>query len=160
MWKRRSALAMSVLIGVLVAAPLGASAGEAEDANLEILRDTIRANKKAFLAVNLELTDDETTAFWPVYDSYQAELTAVNDRFLALIDDYTTNFASLSDEKAMEIVDRYLAVEKDRAEVRQRHLKPIAAALPGRKVARFYQIENKIAALFRYELAATIPVID
>jgi hypothetical protein len=32
--------------------------------------------------------------------------------------------------------------------------------LPGRKVARFYQIENKMDAVIRYDLAATIPVID
>jgi hypothetical protein len=27
-------------------------------------------------------------------------------------------------------------------------------------VARFYQIENKMDAILRYDLAATIPVID
>ena len=32
-------------------------------------------------------------------------------------------------------------------------------ALPGRKVARFYQIENKMDAIVRYELAETIPVV-
>jgi hypothetical protein len=32
--------------------------------------------------------------------------------------------------------------------------------LPGRKVMRFYQIENKIDAVLRYELAASIPVVE
>jgi hypothetical protein len=44
--------------------------------------------------------------------------------------------------------------------VRLRYVQPISAILPGRKVARFYQIENKIDAVVRYDLAATIPVID
>ncbi len=35
-----------------------------------------------------------------------------------------------------------------------------AKALPGRKVARFYQIENKMDAVIRYNLAATIPVVE
>ena len=34
-----------------------------------------------------------------------------------------------------------------------------SAVLPGRKVARFYQIENKMDAVLRYELASRIPVV-
>jgi hypothetical protein len=158
MRKLRTLSVVAMLIGVVLAAPLGA--GEADDVNLEILRDTIRANKKAFVAVNLGLSDAEAKAFWPAYDGYQADLQTVEQRFAAVITDYADNFGGLSDDKAMELIGRYLALERERADVRQRHLEPIAAALPGKKVARFYQIENKIEALFRYELAATIPVVE
>jgi len=158
MWILRRALAIVLLLGCTVAAPL--HAGETDDANLEILRNTIRANKKAFVAVNLDLDDAEAKAFWPVYDRYQADLTAVHTRLLDAIEDYSANFTDLSDDKAMAIVDSYLTIERDRVEVRRRHLKPIAAALPGKKVARFYQMENKMDAILRYELAATIPVIE
>ena len=34
------------------------------------------------------------------------------------------------------------------------------ALTPGRKLARLYQIENKMDAVIRYDLASTIPVID
>ncbi len=158
MWILRRALAIALVLGCALAAPLGA--GESDDANLEILRGTIQANKKAFVAVNLNLDDAEAAAFWPVYDSYQADLTAVHTRLLEVIEDYTGSFTALSDEKAMAIVESYLTIERDRVEVRRRHLKPIAAALPGKKVARFYQMENKMDAILRYELAATIPVIE
>ena len=33
-------------------------------------------------------------------------------------------------------------------------------ALPGRKVARLYQIENKMDAVMRYDLAGQIPVVE
>jgi len=65
----------------------------------------------------------------------------------------------LTDEKAMQIVKDYLAVEADRVKVRQDNLPAISAALPGKKVARFYQIENKMDAVVRYKLAETIPVV-
>jgi hypothetical protein len=60
----------------------------------------------------------------------------------------------------MELIEEYLSVEEDRAKIRRRYLPEIAKVLPGRKVARFYQIENKIDVVLRYELAAEIPVID
>jgi hypothetical protein len=146
--------------GLLALAPVSGHAGSADEINLEILRDTIRANKRALVAVNLGLTDDEAERFWPVYDRYQAELTGVHDRLVAVIEDYTASFTDLADEKALKLVDDYLAVEADRAAVRRAHLDAFAKVLPGRKVARFYQIENKMDAVLRYDLAAEIPVLD
>ena len=112
------------------------------------------------MAVNLKLTDDEAAKFWPVYDRYQQEINAVGDRLVGVIQDYTTNFSTLSDDKAMKLVDDYLAVEADRVKVKRAYVDEFAKALPGRKVTRFYQIENKMDAVIRYDLAATIPVME
>ncbi len=60
----------------------------------------------------------------------------------------------------MKLVDDYLAIEADRVKVRRSYVEEFAKSLPGRKVARFYQIENKIDAVMRYDLASTIPVIE
>jgi hypothetical protein len=146
------------LVLLVLVAP--AHAGEADSANLDILRDTVRANKKAFVAVNLALTDAEAAQFWPVYDRYQSDLAGVNDRLLKLIEDYSANFRSLSDEKALDLIGQYLSVEEDRAKIRRTYLPEFAKTIPGRKVARFYQIENKMDAILRYDLAAHIPVVE
>jgi len=146
-----------LLIALCLALP--AAAGESDEANLEILVSTLQANKKAMVAVNLGLDDAEAKAFWPVYDRYEGDLASVSDRLVALIGDYTANFTSMSDEKAAKIVKDFLALERERADVREKYLKPFSEALPGRKLARFYQIENKIHAVLRYELARDIPVI-
>lgn len=132
----------------------------ASDAELQLLLTTVKENKKAFVAVNMSLTQTEADAFWPVYDAYQADLKVIQERVLNVIGDYISNFTTLEDDKALELIDRYLLVERDRAAVRRRYLPAFSDALPGRKVARFYQIENKIDALQRFELAATIPVVD
>jgi hypothetical protein len=155
---RSSPFLIVSLLLALAAAP--AFAGEADEASIEILRDTLRSNKKALVDVNLALSDEEARAFWPVYDRYQQDLQAVQERLLRVIEEYSANFGKMTDEKARELVDEYLAVEQDRAEVRRAYLEPISKALPGRKVMRFYQIENKVDAVLRYELAATIPVVE
>jgi hypothetical protein len=151
-------LLAAVLLLAVSAAP--ARAGEADKANLDILRDSIRANKKALVAANLTLTDEEAARFWPLYDRYQTELKAVNDRGVKVIEDYTASFADLSDEKAMKLADEYLSAEGDRAKLQRSYLEQFAKVLPGRKVVRFYQIEHKMDAVIQYDLAAEIPVIQ
>ncbi len=149
---------LSLLVAFCLALP--AAAGEAEEASLEILVATIQANEKALVAVNLDLEDAEAKEFWPIYDRYQGDLKSVRDRFVKLIENYTANFATMSDDEARRILEDFLALERERAEVREEYLKPFSKALPGRKVVRFYQIENKIQAVLRYRLARDIPVIE
>ena len=150
-----------MLIVLLFAVSVAPSiAGEAADADLGILRDTIRANKKALVAASLTLSDAEAAQFWPLYDRYQTELTGVNDRLAKVIEDYSTHFRDLSNEKAMELIGQYLSVEEDRVKVKKTYLPEFAKVLPGRKVARFYQIENKVEVVLKYDLAAEIPVVE
>ena len=110
--------------------------------------------------VNLILTDEEAKQFWPVYDRYQKEINAVGDRLIGVIQDYTANFSDLSNDKAMKLVDDYLAIEADRVKVKRAYVDEFAKVLPGRTVARLVQIENKMDAVIRYDLASTIPVVD
>jgi hypothetical protein len=156
MSKTRWVLSVLLLV-VLAVAPAGA--GEADEASMEILRDTLRSNKKALVAVNLALSDEEGRAFWPVYDRYQAELTVVADRLLLVIDDYKRTFGSTTDDEARKLVDTYLAVQRDRVALLDSYVERFAVILPGRTLMRFYQIENKIHIVMLYELAETIPVI-
>jgi hypothetical protein len=157
--KPRTLLAAALLLLLSAPAACAETAGAAGEADTEVLLEAIRANRKALIAVNLKLTDEEAKGFWPAYDRYQKEMNAVQERLVKVVEDYTASFDDLSDEKAKRLVDDYLAVEVDRAQVRRANLPSIAATLPGRKVARFYQIENKMDAVVRYHLAAAIPVV-
>lgn len=143
---------------LVLAAPLY-GAGEAAKADMDILRDSIRANKKALVAANLTLTDQEAAGFWPLYDLFQKDLTAVNARLLKVIEDYAASFPDIPNEKAMKLTEDYLSAESDRAQMRRSHLAEIAKVLPGRKVMLYYQLENKIDAVVRYDLAVGIPFI-
>jgi hypothetical protein len=132
----------------------------AAEAKLDVLLDAIRANRKALVAASLNLTGDEGAKFWPLYDRYQQEINALGDRLVGVIQDYSSSFSTLSNDKAMKLMDEYLSIEAERVKVRRTYLDEFAKVLPGRKVARFYQIENKIDAVLRYDLAATIPVVE
>lgn len=154
-----TALIVSVLTGTIAAAapPPTAVPGEAD---LPVLLDTIRANRRALVAVNLKLDEQQSARFWPIYDRYQREMNAIGDRIAALVKDYAANFHNLSNDKALQLIREYLAAEADRIKVRQAYLDEFTKALPGQTVARFYQMENKMDAVIRYELASNIPVVE
>jgi hypothetical protein len=162
MSKIRVLLVSALILALSVASARAATAadGDSEKANVDVLLSAIRANRKALVAVNLKMTDDEAAKFWPVYDSYQKEMNALGDRLVALLGDYGKNFKDMSDDKAMKILDEYLNIEAERVKVRRAYVEQFAKALPGRKVGRFYQIENKMDAVIRYEMAKTIPVVE
>lgn len=144
---------------VALAAP-PVSEGAASEATTEVLLSTLRANRKAFVAVNLQLSDEQAKAFWPLYDRYAQEIAAIGDRVATLVQEYEKSFADLSDEKALQLITGYLDADAERAKVRRSYLDEFAKVLPGRTVARFYQLENKIDAVLRYDLAKTIPVVE
>jgi hypothetical protein len=152
-------LAVTVSSGDAHAADQAAAAA-APQSEQSILLDTIRANRKALVAVNLGLSEEEAAKFWPLYDKYQKELNAIGDRVVAVVEDYSKSYSDLSDDKAVKLMNDYLAAEADRVKLRSSYLPEFTKILPGRTVARFYQIENKFDAVLRYQLAAAIPVVD
>jgi hypothetical protein len=151
----------ALLAGSATAGAADHGAGSVQvEADRALLINTVRANRRALVAVNLNLTSEQAAQFWPLYDRYQTELNAVGDRGLAVVKDYVDHYTDLSNEKALQLMTDYLNAEGERLKIRQTYLPEFAKVLPGRTVARFYQIENKIDALLRYDLASTIPVIE
>jgi hypothetical protein len=156
---RIATASLLLLLSATLAAPAGAE-GAAEEATLDVLVGTIRANRKALVAVNLQLEDAQAVDFWPVYERYQQELADLSERLVDIIGEYAAGYDSMSDEQAKQLMTRYLAVEQERVALRQRFLPVFSEVLPGRALARLYQIENKMDAVLRFELAAEIPVLE
>jgi len=130
--------------------------------NMDILRQKIKADKKLVVAENLKLTDAEGAAFWPVYDAYQKDLQQINQRLVAAIKAYADayNKGPVTNETAKKLLDESLAIDDAEAKLKSASVPKIMAVLPAMKAARYVQIENKIRAALRYELAAGIPLVE
>jgi len=74
--------------------------------------------------------------------------------------DYAKEFNanSLSDEKAKQLMKDYLASEEDIIKLKKSYLSKFGNVIPGKKVMTYYQLENKIQAVIRYDLAGEIPL--
>ena len=147
------------IAAALVVPALAQNAGTT---NMEILRQKIKSDKKLLVAQNLNLTDAEGAAFWPVYEAYQKELQQINERLSATINAYADayNKGPVANDAAKKLIDEALAIDDAELQLKKTAIPKVMAALPAMKAARYIQIENKIRAAIRYELAASIPLVQ
>ena len=150
-----------VIAALVVLFALPAFAQDKPASNMDILRQKIQADKKLLVAANMELTETEATRFWPVYDAYQADLGTINARIAQLIKDYAAqyNAKSLTDDVAQRLMQEALEIEQAEVTAKQAAMAKASAALPATKAARYLQIENKIRAVIKFELADGIPLV-
>jgi len=141
-------------------APLGWAQDKPAD-NMQILRDKIRADKKLVVATNMELTESEAKDFWPIYEQYQKDLQKINQRMANLLESYADDYRkkSLTDDKAKKLINEATAIDQADANLKTTYAPKLSKVLPTRKVARYLQIENKIRAVVKYDIASGVPLV-
>jgi hypothetical protein len=161
--KARWALLIGMaLMVVVVAFPVPALTQDKPADNMQILREKVKADKKLVVATNMGLTESEGKGFWPVYEGYQKDLEAINQRIVKLIQSYAADYRAntLTDEKAKKLIDEFVAIEQAEAGLKASYVPKLNKVLPPKKVARYLQIENKIRAVVKYDLAAGVPLVQ
>jgi hypothetical protein len=137
-------------------------ATDSTSSKMEILREKIYADKKLLVANNMTLTPAEEKTFWSVYDAYQKDLHKINERLVKLINDYAVSYrkGAMLNSTAKVLLDEMIAIELAEAKLKQSYAPKLLKVLPAAKAARYLQIENKIRAIIRYELAEGVPLAE
>lgn len=150
---------LPAFLAALALAVAVASPARAQD--LDALRAAAKtdAGKRAYVNQALALTPAEAKRFWPVYDAYQRKLDANNRKLARAIEDAVAA-GPMTDARAKKLAAEWLAV--DDADLRARRSANTAAmkALPPVKAMRYQQIENKLQAAYRADLAANLPLVQ
>lgn len=142
------------------AAPANPQVQGPSDQDIDLLRKDIRSQKKQIIAANLKLTDKEAEKFWPVYDQYTADLVKINDVKYAAIKEYATNYATLTDEQAVNLVRKSLEVDASVAQLRLKYLPPVSKVISGKNTALFFQMDRRLGMLIDLQLASQIPMVE
>jgi hypothetical protein len=123
--------------------------------------EKVRADKKAWVAQNMNLTPDEEKRFWPVYDGYQKELRLLDRRLLEMLETYAKHYRaqSLTDDMAEKLTAETLAIEEGEVRLRKIYANKLSKILPGRKAARYLQLESRMRTVIRFELAKNFPLV-
>jgi hypothetical protein len=130
------------------------------DQDVQLLRKDLRSQRKQLIAANLPLTDAEAVKFWPVYDQYQAEITKIGDTRFALIKEYATNYNTLTDTQADDLITRMIGVDESLVQLRQKYIPIVEKVLPGKKTAMFFQMDRRVALMIDLQLASMIPIVQ
>jgi hypothetical protein len=146
--------------GQAAAPSQGGESQAALDRDVNLLRQDLRSQKKQLIAANLTLTADEATKFWPVYDQYAAELAKIGDQKYALIKEYAQGFGSLTDDQAVSLAKRSLALDEAVTALRSKYLPLVNKVIPGKKAATFFQLDRRVGLLMDLQLASEIPLVQ
>jgi hypothetical protein len=150
---------------LLALALLGAACAGAQDlevSSMDVLRAQLDLDKKVVVEDNLILTEAQAAAFWPIYEDYQRELRALDERVVRLVNEYSEAYgaSSITDAIAARLLAEAIALDEAEVDLRKRYAARLVAVIPPIEAARYLQIERKIRAVVEFDLADRIPLVE
>lgn len=132
----------------------------AQDADnyIEVLKSEIKTDKKAIISETMGFTEQESQAFWPIYNEFEHELEKLSDKRITNIKDFAANYDSLSDKKADELLMNSFSYLEDRLSLNKKYYKKFAEALTPIVAAKYMQLENQIQLILDLSIAANLPL--
>jgi hypothetical protein len=130
------------------------------DSYISLLRQDVKKGKVAVLTEMMELTPDEASKFWPVYNDYDKELSKLGDERVALLRDYGQNYGTMTEQKIVEIGRKALDLETRRTEMKKRYFDRLSKSVSARVAGRFLQIENQLLMLLDLQMASSLPIVE
>jgi len=130
----------------------------ASDADIQLLRQDLRAQRQKLIAENLPMSESEAVKFWNVYNHYTQDLREINDEKFRLIKQYRDSWGSMSDDDALIYIRRWLEVDTQAHALRSKYVVDVSKALPGKKAATFFQLDRRISMMIDLQLSSQIPL--
>ncbi len=158
--RRKVALLIGVNLLLGCAMAVAQQASQGIDADIQLMRQDLKSQKKGIVAENMALTETEATKFWPVYDQYAAELTKVNDSKVTVIKEYAAKYPNLTPDEAQGLVKRWGEADAAAIQLRLKYIPKFQDALKNVKAARFFQLDRRIGLLVDLQLSSEIPLVD
>ncbi len=137
-----------------------AAAAAPNDNELEMFRFALEMDKGEFVKKSMGLDAEQEKKFMAVYYEYNAKLVKLNDKRLAIIEDYASSFDKMTDAKAGELVKRTLEFRKQRIALLDAYYGKIAKATSSKIIAaRFLQVENILQGAGDVAIGSKLPLM-
>ena len=107
----------------------------------------------------LYLAPHEEQPFWSLYEEYRADTSRMNDNLVRLLKHYAANSDNLTDQQARDLLDEFLQVKEAKVQLQYLYVARFRQILPGRSVARLFQLEQKLDAAIEADLADVVPLV-
>jgi hypothetical protein len=141
-------------------APADADTGRpVTDDDIAVLRQDVQAGKTDIITRNMQFTEEQSKAFWPVYRNYANEQQKIGDQRVSLIKDYAANYDHIDDTQAQSYMKRAFTYDDDMLKLRKSYQSKFEKAIGPKQTAKFYQVDNRISLLVNVQLASLLPII-
>lgn len=149
-----------IVMGILIfgVGVMSSWVANAQD-DLQSASEVIRNQRKIYIEKIMELTLREKEAFWPLYAEYESGLSKIRGKRIELAMSIVQNQGIFSDDEAIAMLNQKMKIDVDELKFKLSYVSKFMQVLPGRKVARFYQAENRFDTAAISGLYRNIPVI-
>jgi hypothetical protein len=127
--------------------------------NTEEAKQILSMARRDVFQDEMNLTDQEKDAFWNIYAGYEKDRAALIDKQIQLLQEYSTDYSTITDEQAMRMVKQSADLQKKSIDLRAKYADQIGKKVNGKKGARFYQIDDYIATAVRLDVLDNIDFI-
>jgi hypothetical protein len=126
---------------------------------IELMQADMTAHKKNIVARSMEMTESQSKVFWPLFKEYQTESEKLNNRTMKLVENFLKHQKTLSDAEAKKLLQEFISIEGDQLALKKKYIEKFSKAMPSRLVLKYFQLENKMEAAFRWAFADEIPLV-
>jgi hypothetical protein len=152
------ALAVFCTLGVVHSASAQNDSGGTNKSQRQLDIAAARADRKAIVGANMNLTADQAKAFWPLYNAYEAKMDKLDDRHAAEVKEYAEHYQTLTEGDASRKLNEVIAIRQARLDVQKEFVPKFRAAVSSINTTRFYQIDNKLSAMIQCDIAQIVPL--
>ena len=156
---KMSVSALLFAVALTLVPPAWAEGNAADVTDMQALRTAVRADKKAYVASVMKLTDDEAKKFWPAYDAYQRTLDMTTREKNVTLEGVIAQDKPVSDPYAKQIAKDLIAAEEAEVKARRTLYNRLIKAVPPKTALRYLQLEAKIRAVQAYDIAQVMPLV-
>lgn len=128
-------------------------------ADIESLTAKSQTNERQVVNAELQLTQAEAQAFWPIYNAYSTERAPIYAKRQDLINQFVAISSSIGDAQASMFANQWVQLDADEVNLRLKYLPKFDAVLPGIKLASFLQIDRRIAMMNAMANANQLPIL-
>jgi len=127
---------------------------------VELLRRNVGQQKAEIMGAMMLLDVNQSAKFWPIYSAYDKELTDLNNKRLANIQEYARNYDQMTDAKADELIQNAFEYRKQRSELSAKYYGRVKDSLGAIEAARFLQIEDQLLAIIDLQFESALPIVE
>ncbi len=149
---------MKKVLVVLAFAFLGNQAF-AQTNEIEMFQSIFKVEKKALLMDFLKLSEEDATAFWPVYEAFEADRQELAKKRIALIYKYAEEYETLDAEQADELAMESFKIRAAHEKLHKSYYKKVKKAVGAIRAAQCIQFERFIDNEIDNQVNSNMPLI-
>lgn len=117
----------------------------------------VQSDRAAIITEAMDFSTRDAAAFWPLYEQYERERSALYDRRVAVLKEYEQKYLSMSDDDAKAMAKRMFDYDSQAMELNRKYFKKFNTVLPTYTVAKFFQLEHRIDLMIDMKAEPSLP---